>query len=75
MCVCVRGRSSTSLFCQCVFLQTLKMRGERSLEMVFIESVSVVHLHTHTRTHTDSGQSHPPADTGHHTDVEREGDN
>lgn len=45
----------------------LKMRRERSLEMIMIEKC--VRLHTH------SGQSHPTADTGRHTDVEKGGDN
>lgn len=68
VCVCIEDNLLCPRFasvsrCRCC---PENEKRERSLEMIFIEeSVSVMH----------SGQSHPSADSGRHTDVERGGDN
>lgn len=63
--VCVSSSFALVLSVWRCFLE--KEKREQTPEMIFIESVM------HRAAH--SGQSHPPADSGRRTDVERGGDN
>lgn len=63
--VCVSSSFALVLSVWRCFLE--KEKREQTLEMIFIVCIAPLAAH--------SGQSHPPADSGRRTDVERGGDN